>query len=296
MICFLICSLSSSLDAQLRKQTAYGIPDSILSGSEQVLSLLLYLSYGWVLPASEEVVMRIAFINTSFNPRNVALKIAVNINHLHLSTWHFGKIWQLYQKLQLFDLNSFDLLFFFFFPFLFLWGKGSKTAQLLFNENSRQCFSQTENCSPIPIWETWILKISIPPWKSSYFLFKLQTFRLPTVWRIERDFQFEIDIRIFFVPTGKRNSAWCLWILCNTAPRQIRESAFHNDISIFPSVFPSVHPSFLPFFPLSLSPLILSSLALLSFQNYAIISMGYKYLIQSFTLYIFISCTYALRA
>lgn len=155
MICFPIRSLLSSSEAQLRKQTAYRLPDSILSGSEQVLSLLLYFSYGWVPPAPEEVGMRVSFINTGFNPRNVALKIAVNINHLHLSTWHFGKIWQLYQKLQLFDLNSFDLLFFFF---LFLWGKGSKTAQLLFNENSRQCFSQTENCSPIPIWETWILK------------------------------------------------------------------------------------------------------------------------------------------
>lgn len=130
-------------------------PESILSGSEQVLSLLLYFSCGWVLPAPEEVVMCIAFINTSFNPRTVALKIAVNINHLHLSTWHFGKIRQLYQKLQLFDLNLFDLFFFFF---LFLWGKGSKKAQLLFNENSRQCISQTENCSPIPFWETGILK------------------------------------------------------------------------------------------------------------------------------------------
>ena len=90
-------------------------PESILSGSEQVLSLLLYFSCGWVLPAPEEVVMCIAFINTSFNPRTVALKIAVNINHLHLSTWHFGKIRQLYQKLQLFDLNLFDLFFFFFY-------------------------------------------------------------------------------------------------------------------------------------------------------------------------------------
>lgn len=238
--------------------------------------------------------MCLTLFNISFNPRNFALKIAVNINHLHLSTWHFGKIWQLYQKLQLFDLNFFDLLFFFF---LFLWGKGSKTAQLLFNENSRQCFSQTENYSPIPIWETWILKISIPPWKSSYFLFKLQTFRLPTVWRIERDFQFEIDIRILFVPTGKRNSAWCLWIPCNITPFQIRQNAFPNAISILPFL-PFFIPSFLPLPPLSLSPLILfcSLLPWPFFPKLCSHFYGYKYLTLSFTLYIFINCIYALRA
>lgn len=100
-------------------------------------------------------------------------------------------------------------------------------------------------------------KISIPPWKSCYFLFKLQTFRLPTVWRSERDFQFEIDIRILFVPTGKRNPAWCLWILCNIGPCQIRRNASCNAICIPPSFFPSFHPSFPLIPPLSFPSLTL---------------------------------------
>lgn len=86
-------------------------------------------------------------------------------------------------------------------------------------------------------------KISIPTWKSSYSLFKLQTFRLPTVWGIERDFQLEIDIRILFVPTGKRNSAWCFWILYIT-PFQMRQNAFHM-VFLVP-VFLSFLSSFIP--------------------------------------------------
>lgn len=60
------------------------------------------------------------------------------------------------KSLQIFDLNPFDL---FFFLVCFYGAKvQKKKAQLLFNENSRQCFAQTENSSPIPIWKTWILK------------------------------------------------------------------------------------------------------------------------------------------
>lgn len=97
-------------------------------------------------------------------------------------------------------------------------------------------------------------KISVLPWKSSYFLFKLQTFRLPTVWRIERDFQFKIDIRILSVPTGKRNSVWCLWILYIIL-FQLRRNTFHNTISslhsFLSSLFLFLDPFFFFFAPLS---------------------------------------------
>lgn len=113
-------------------------------------------------------------------------------------------------------------------------------------------------------------KISIPTWKSSYSLFKLQTFRSPTVWGIERDFQLEIDIRILFVPTGKRNSAWCFWILYIT-PFQTRQNAFHMvflSSSFFPSFLHSFHISFLPFFCLCLHPFFFFLLShSLSFPN-----------------------------
>lgn len=101
--------------------------------------------------------MCITFIRNSSKPRGVTLKITLTIHHLHLSAWHFGKIQQLYKKksLQIFDFNPFDL---FFFLVCFYGAKVQKKAQLLFNENSRQCFAQTENSSPIPIWKTWILK------------------------------------------------------------------------------------------------------------------------------------------
>ena len=97
-------------------------------------------------------------------------------------------------------------------------------------------------------------KISIPTWKSSYSLFKLQTFRSPTVWGIERDFQLEIDIRILFVPTGKRNSTWCFWILYIT-PFQTRQNAFHMVfLFLFLLYFlSSFIPSFFSSFLLSLS-------------------------------------------
>ena len=119
-------------------------------------------------------------------------------------------------------------------------------------------------------------KISIPTWKSSYSLFKLQTFRLPTVWGIERDFQLEIDIRILFVPTGKRNSAWCFWILYIT-PFQMRQNAFHM-VFLVP-----VFLSFLSFIPLSLSLptslFLFSSLPLPFFPKYSVISVSHEYLI-----------------
>lgn len=116
---------------------------------------ILYIQAEFSIP--EVSGMCITFIRNSSNPRDVTLKITQTINHLHLSAWHFGKIQQFYKKkcLQIFDLNPFDL---FFFLSVFMGQKFKKKAQLLFNENSRQCFAQTENSSPIPIWKTWILK------------------------------------------------------------------------------------------------------------------------------------------
>lgn len=128
-------------------------PDSILPGSEQVFSLLLYFSSGWVPPAPEEVVMCITLINNCFNPRKATLKISVNINHLHLSTWHFAKIRQLYLKLQLFDLNLFD-----FFSFYFYGARVQKKHSYCLMKTAGNAFQKTENYSPIPIRETWILK------------------------------------------------------------------------------------------------------------------------------------------
>lgn len=101
--------------------------------------------------------MCITFIRNSSNPRDVTLKITLTINHLYLSAWHFGKIQQLYKKKKSSNIWL-ESIWSFFFLVCFYGAKVQKKAQLLFNENSRQCFAQTENSSPIPIWKTWILK------------------------------------------------------------------------------------------------------------------------------------------
>lgn len=247
MVCLLRCSLLSSSDGIAKEENSLCFQRAS-SGSEQVLSLLLYFSCGWVLPAPEEVVMWLLSINTSFNPRTVTLKIAVNINHLHLSTWHFGKIRQPYQKP---NRLTWICLIFFFFLSIFM-GQRFKKAQLLFNENSRQCISQTENCSPIPFWETWILK--------SQFL--LGNFILLFFIQIT-NIQVTNCLR-----NWKRFSTWnwhknpfcsnwekkfCLMFLnsiYNTFPNETKCISYGISIplSFFPSFLLSFHLSFLPFF------------------------------------------------
>lgn len=92
----------------------------VQTASEQMFSLLSYLSCG----CEFVQLLFITFIRSSFNPRNVTLKAAVNIKHLHLTTWHFCKIGELSQKLR---LTCICLIFLIFF-FQFLWGKGSKKS------------------------------------------------------------------------------------------------------------------------------------------------------------------------
>lgn len=116
---------------------------------------ILYIQAEFSIP--EVSGMCITFIRNSSNPRDVTLKITQTINHLHLSAWHFGKIQQFYKKKMSSNIWL-ESIWSFFFLVCFYGAKVQKKAQLLFNENSRQCFAQTENSSPIPIWKTWILK------------------------------------------------------------------------------------------------------------------------------------------
>lgn len=92
-------------------------------------------------------------------------------------------------------------------------------------------------------------KNTISPWKSFYFLFKLQAFRLPTVWRIKREFQFEIDIRILL------SSNWEKKFLLNNFYLYLsnflkKYNAFYNTFIYFPFSF------FLSFFFISSYPLL----------------------------------------
>lgn len=123
-------------------------PESILPGSEQVLSLLLFSSCGWALPAPEEVVMCITFINNSLNPGKATLEISVNINHLHLSAWHFAKIRQLYLKLQLFDLHLFD---FFLSIFMGQEFKKKKKHSYCLMKTAGNAFQKQRTALPFPL-------------------------------------------------------------------------------------------------------------------------------------------------
>lgn len=188
--------------------------------------------------------MCITFINNSVSPRNATLKISVNINHLHLSTWHFAKIRQLYLKLQLFDLNLFD---FFLSIFMRQEFKKKKKHSYCLMKTAGNGFQRTENYSPIPIRETWILK-------SQFFLGWHPTFYLNYKHSGNQLFQelkeiFNLKLtELFFFPTGKRNSVWCLWSL-HILPYKARQNAFRIAFSSLPSFF-----FFFPPFPLSFFP------------------------------------------